>query len=282
MNKGKWLAVPALTWLILFFAAPLLMIALYSFFQRGLYGELVYEWTIHNYTRLFDSLYGKIMLDTLVVSFLTTFLTLMIAYPLAYYIAGLKPHKQKIWLLLMMLPFWINFLIRSYAWVVILRSQGIVNMVLMHFGWIEEPLQLLYNNGAVMLGMVYTLLPFMVLPIYVTLEKLERNKLEAAYDLGATPWKAFLHVTLPLTKSGIINGCVIVFVSSIGMFIVPDVMGGAKTMLLGNLIQNQFLSARDWPFGSAASMVLMVLSLVLLYWQYRAGKVKNGQEVLKL
>jgi len=276
--SGKWLAYPSLAWLILFFLAPLLIILFYSFLQRGTYGELVYEFSVHNYIRFFEPIYLRVLLDTFTIAVLTTFLTLMIAYPLAYYIAKLPKERQPVWLILIMIPFWINFLIRSYAWIVILRTQGVVNTSLLKLGWIEVPLQLLYNNGAVLLGMVYTLLPFMVLPIYVAIERLDDRKLEAAYDLGATPLKAFIHITLPLTKSGIINGSILVFVSSFGMFVVPDIMGGAKTVLLGNLIQNQFLTARDWPFGSAASIMLMLLSFILILLYHRALKVHEQLE----
>jgi len=266
----KWLVAPTFLWLLLFFAAPLVFIVFYSFFKRGLYGEIVYELTLSNYARIGESIYLKIVLDTLAISVMTTIITLVITYPLTYYISRLPKKQQRIWLLLVMVPFWINFLIRSFAWIIILRSKGIVNTILLELGWIEKPLSLLYNDGAVLFGMVYALLPFMVLPLYVAFEKLDRRRVEAAYDLGATPWKAFLYVTLPLTKHGIINGSMLVFVSSIGMFVVPDILGGAKSMLLGNLIQNQFLSARDWPFGSALSVVLLVFAFLLIVLYQKA------------
>ena len=183
-----------------------------------------------------------------------------------------------------MVPFWINFLIRSYAWVIILRSQGVLNTILMKLGLITIPLQFLYNDTAVLIGMVYSLLPFMVLPIYVSIEQLDRRLLEAASDLGASPFTAFRKITLPLTMPGVAAGTILVFISSLGMFIVPDVMGGAKSALIGNVIQNQFLSARDWPFGSALSIVLAVMSLVLIILYYKAidqqkGGSKNAQNL---
>jgi len=281
LNKKpvKLLALPALLWLGVLFVLPMLLIAVLSFFKRGTYGQVVYELTLNNYIRILDPLYGQIFWDTLVVAVLTTAFSVLFGYPLAYYISSLERSKQQVWLLLVMIPFWINFLVRSYAWVIILRSQGVVNTILQSLGVVSEPLPLLYNSGSVLLGMVYTLIPFMVLPIYVSLEQMDRRKLEAAYDLGATPWKAFWHVTLPMTKSGVVTGSILVFVSSIGMFVVPDVMGGAKSALIGNVIQNQFLSARDWPFGSALSIVLMLLSmlLILLYFKAaRAGETKEG------
>ena len=175
-----------------------------------------------------------------------------------------------------MIPFWINFLIRSYAWVIILRSQGVLNTILMKLEIISQPIQFLYNEGAVMLGMVYALLPFMILPVYVSIEQLDRRLLEAAADLGASPVTAFRKITLPLTMPGIAAGTVLVFISSLGMFVVPDVMGGAKAALVGNVIQNQFLSARDWPFGSALSIVLALLSLILIFLYYRAIQAQKG------
>jgi spermidine/putrescine transport system permease protein len=278
LKRTKWLAVPALIWLGAFFLIPMLLIVLLSFFRRGTYGQIMYEFTLGNYSRVFDPLYVQIFLEMLAFAVITTFFTLLIGYPLAYHISRLQRSAQQIWLLMVMIPFWINFLVRSYAWVIILRSQGVLNTLMIKLGLIDQPLTLLYNSGAVLLGMVYTLLPFMVLPIYVSLEQLDRRKLEAAYDLGATPWKAFCHVTLPLTKSGVVTGSILVFVSSFGMFVVPDVMGGAKSALIGNVIQNQFLSARDWPFGSALSIVLMLLSMVLIFLYYRATRLAGEKE----
>ena len=278
--KIRLLALPTLGWMGALFVLPMFLMLVLSFLDRGTYGQVVYEFTLDNYARIADPLYALIFWDTLIVSVLTTVLCILCGYPLAYYISRLDRTRQKIWLLLVMIPFWINFLVRSYAWVIILRSQGVVNTFLLSLGIIEEPLPLLYNSGSVLLGMVYTLLPFMVLPIYVSLEQLDERRLEAAYDLGATPGKAFWYVTLPMTKSGVVTGSILVFVSSIGMFVVPDVMGGAKSALIGNIIQNQFLSARDWPFGSALSIILMVLSLllILLYFRaVRAGEVKEGR-----
>lgn len=276
--KGKLLSLPSLLWLGLFFALPLLAMLVISFYQRGVYGQLVPAFTLDNYIRFFEPLYLRILWDTLGIAIVTTLGTLLLAYPLAFYITRLPRAQQTIWLILIMIPFWINFLIRSYAWVIILRSQGVVNTTLLHFGVIDVPLSLLYNWGAVMLGMVYTLLPFMVLPLYVSLEKLDARKLEAAYDLGAKPWQAFWHVTLPLTKSGIVIGSILVFVSSLGMFVVPDIMGGAKSILLGNVIQNQFLSARDWPFGAAISIIMMVLSAALIALYYKAMQWEERME----
>ncbi|QGG48408.1 ABC transporter permease [Heliorestis convoluta] len=278
MSRGRWLAYPALAWLFLFFLSPLLIVVFLSFMQRGTYGQVIYQFTTENYLRFFEPLYLQIFGDTLVMAFFTTVVCFLLGYPIAYQISKLTRSWQNLFLLLVMVPFWINFLIRSYAWVIILRSQGMVNTFLLDLGLIEQPLNLLYNFGAVSLGMVYAHLPFMILPIYVSLEQLDRRLLEAAYDLGATPIKTFFYVTLPQTLPGIIAGSILVFVSSLGMFVIPDIMGGAKSALIGNLIQNQFLSARDWPFGSALSMMLAFFSLILIYLYYRALQAQQGKE----
>lgn len=276
MKNGKLLVAPALLWLSIFFVIPLLIVVAVSFAGRTPYGKVIFSFTIDNYLRFLEPLYLKIFADTLVVAIVTTLATILMGYPLAYTIAQLPKKWQQPGLILVMIPFWINFLIRSYAWVIILRSQGVVNTLLLNLGLIDQPLQMLYNDMAVMLGMVYALLPFMVLPIYVSIEQLDTRLLEAASDLGAKPLTAFRKVTLPLTMPGIAAGTILVFISSLGMFVVPDVMGGAKSALIGNLIQNQFLSARDWPFGSALSIVLAVLSLVLIILYYKALQAQEG------
>lgn len=276
MKNGKLLVAPAMLWLSIFFVIPLLIVVAVSFAGRTAYGQIIFSFTFSNYARFMEPLYLRIFIDTIITAFITTFATFAMGYPLAYTIAKLPKKWQQPGLILVMIPFWINFLIRSYAWVIILRSQGVVNTILMNLGIISTPLNMLYNDTAVMLGMIYALLPFMVLPIYVSIEQLDERLLEAASDLGATPWTAFRKVTLPLTMPGIAAGSILVFISSLGMFVVPDVMGGAKSALIGNLIQNQFLAARDWPFGSALSIVLAVLSLVLIILYYKVLQTSEG------
>ena len=261
MKNGKLLVAPALLWLSIFFVIPLLIVVAVSFAGRTPYGQVIFSFTIDNYLRFLEPLYLKIFADTLVVAIVTTLATILMGYPLAYTIAQLPKKWQQPGLILVMIPFWINFLIRSYAWVIILRSQGVVNTLLLNLGLIDQPLQMLYND---------------MLPIYVSIEQLDTRLLEAASDLGAKPLTAFRKVTLPLTMPGIAAGTILVFISSLGMFVVPDVMGGAKSALIGNLIQNQFLSARDWPFGSALSIVLAVLSLVLIILYYKALQAQEG------
>ncbi len=256
MKRGKLLVLPAMGWL-------------------GL--QVVFQWNLANYLRFLEPLYLKIFVFTLGTAFVTTLWTFAMGYPVAYTIAMILPKKwQQAGIILVMIPFWINFLIRSYSWVIILRAQGLVNTFLLHFGFIEKPLGLLYNNTAVLLGMVYGLLPFMVLPIYVSLEQMDKRLLEAASDLGASPFTAFRKITLPLTLPGVAAGSILVFISSLGMFVVPDIMGGAKSSLMGNVIQNQFLAARDWPFGSALSIILALLSLVMIILYYKALEAQKG------
>jgi spermidine/putrescine transport system permease protein len=277
VKKGKLLALPATAWLLIFFLVPILFVVGYSFFERGTYGDVVMNFNLDNYANVFDPLYMGVLVDTLVVGFITTVLALLIAYPYAYTVTMVSPRWQKLLLLLVTIPFWINFLIRSYAWIIILRTQGLVNTFLLDIGLIQEPLNLLYNTPSVILGMVYTLLPFMVLPIYVSMEQLDHRKLEAAYDLGATPIKTFWHVTLPMTMSGVVTGCILVFVSSLGMFVVSDVMGGSKATLIGNVIQNQFLAARNWPFGSALSVILILFTVLLIFIYYKVTMKKAAE-----
>lgn len=267
--------MPALIWTVLFTVLPLLVIVVISFMGRDPYGNIIPSFQWDHYALFFEPLYLRIFADTLLLALLTTVICLALSYPIAYYVAQLSSRKQKIWLILLMVPFWINFLIRAYAWVLIMRNQGVANSLLLELGWISEPLSLLYTRGAVLLGMVYTHLPFMVLPIYVALERLDRKLLEAAHDLGAAPRKAFWHITLPLTKSGIATGSVIVFISTMGLYVVTDIMGGAKSVMLSNVIQNQFLSARNWPFGSALSVMFVLSSLILVFLFNRAMRVSG-------
>jgi len=278
LKRGGILAFFPLAWMIVFFVVPSVLVVLLSFRKRGTLGEILPGYTLEHYRRLADPLYMGILLDSIIVAVVVTLLCLAMGYPLAYHISRQSRRRQRVWLFLVILPFMINFLIRSYAWVILLRAQGVVNTALMKLGLISQPLPLLYNDGAVLLGMVYGLLPFMVLPVYISLERLDRRKLEAAYDLGATPLRAFWHVTLPLTMPGVLTGATLVFVSSSGMFVVPEVMGGAQSALIGNVIQNQFLSARNWPFGSAMSVILTLASLAMIALMYRAFRTAGGKE----
>jgi spermidine/putrescine transport system permease protein len=270
--QGMFLISPANLYLFVFMILPLALVVGLSFLSRGTYGQVAYKFNATNYLRLFDPIYGKIMLYSLGVGFGTTILSILIGYPLAYYIARSPARQRSLLLFLILVPFWTNFIIRTYAWIMILRAGGFLDGLLQWLHITTQPLGLLYTPTAVMIGMVYEFLPFMVLPLYTSLEKIENALLEAAADLGAPPWRAFLRVTLPLSVPGMIAGTILVFIPAMGMFVIPDLMGGAKTELIGNVIRNQFLTARDWPFGAAASMILMLMTLILtMYYTRRAG-----------
>lgn len=255
---------PVYTWMAIFLTVPMLLIIVVSFMTRGVYGDIVYKLNVSNYIDMFDPLYLKVFARSILIAILTTLSCLIIGYPFAYYIAKSDNKYRSVLLLLIIIPFWTNSLVRTYAWKLILEKEGIINSLLINIGVIDEPLKLLYNYGAIFLGMTYTLLPFMVLPLYSTIEKLDIGLLEAADDLGANPVKSFIHVTLPLTIPGIVAGSLLVFIPSLGYFFIPDLMGGGKQMIIGNLIKNQFLTARNWPFGAALSILLIVITLLFV------------------
>lgn len=276
--QGLFLISPANIYLFILVVLPLILVTGLSFLSRGTYGQVEFRLNLTNYTRLFDALYGKVMIFSLGIGLGTTVICLLIGYPLAYFLAHSPVRQRSLMLFLILLPFWTNFIIRIFAWMIILRSGGLLDSLLQWLHLTQEPLNLLYTPTAVLIGMVYEFLPFMVLPLYTSLEKIENSLLEAAADLGAPNWKAFLRVTLPLSVPGMIAGTILTFIPAMGMFVVPDILGGAKTILIGNVIRNQFLTARDWPFGAAASMVLMVMTMVLtLYYTRKAG---FGEELL--
>ncbi len=273
---GLWgLLFPAGFWLLVFFLLPLGIILMYSFIERGVYGGVEWVFTWENYTRAFDPLYVNTLWRSLGIALFTTVFCLVCGYPLAYFIAFAPAKWKNLLLVLLIIPFWTNFLIRTYAWIVILQDQGLLNSMLLRFGIIREPLDILYNLKAVMLGLVYGYLPFMVLPIYASLEKLQISHLEASMDLGANRLKTFMNITIPLTAPGIAAGIVLVFVPTIGEFVIPDILGGAKSILIGNIITNQFLTARDWPFGAAITFILVIFVLIGLGIFFRFSK--NGE-----
>lgn len=280
------------TWLVLgvFFLLPLIIMLFISFGQRATYGGLkpiedlgqyiLSGQFLANYRQTFDPLYLQIYWRSLWMAVLTTALCLLISYPVAYFIAVVAPARHKNLLLaLVVIPFWTSFLIRTYAWMLLLRTEGLVNTVLLHAGLIDAPLSLLYNEMAVMVGLVYGELPFMILPLYASLEKLDLTLLEASGDLGAHHSSTFWRVTVPLTMPGIVAGIVLVFIPSIGQFVVSDLLGGAKSMLAGNLIQNQFAVARNKPFGSAVAFELTAVVLLLLM-AYAWYTKRKGQEAM--
>jgi len=263
MSLRRWFLLPARIWMALFFAAPLVIVCAYSFLTRGDYGGVEYPWTTENFTRLADPVYLRILWRSVWIASLATMLCAVLGFPLALFIARSGRYRN-LWLQLVLLPFWTSFLIRTYAWLFILRDTGLINTVLQALRFTRTPLQLLYNDGAVLMGLVYNFLPFFVLPMYATLERLDPVLIEAAADLGARPFATLLRVTIPVSMPGIFAGAMLVFIPCLGAYLTPDLLGGGKSVMIGNLVQNQFTTARDWPFGSAASLVLMAASAGLL------------------
>ena len=258
-----WFLAPTWTVMLTLFAAPLAIILAYSLLTRGTWGGISRPWSIESYRRLADPIYLGILWRSFWIAGAATVLCLALGFPLALFISR-SGSRKNLYLSLVILPFWTSFLVRTYAWMFLLRDTGLINTVLQKLGLIHDPLPLLYNDGAVILGLVYGYLPFMVLPLYATLERLDRNLLEAAADLGARPWVALTRVVIPLSAPGIRAGAILVFIPCLGAYLTPDLLGGGKTVMIGNLIQNQFTTARDWPFGSAVSLTLMAIVLVLL------------------
>ena len=258
---------PALAWWVVFLVVPVLLILVYSFFQRGTYGGVVPTFTLDNFARALDPLYLKVLLFSARVALEATVVALLLGYPAAYLIATLPPRWRTPILVLTVLPFWTSLLIRTYAWIVLLNREGLINKALQGVGLTQGPLPLLNNEFAIVLGLVYGYLPLMILPIYASIERLNPELREASADLGGGPFRTFLRITLPLTLPGIAAGCIFVFVPSLGNFIVPDLLGGGLSSMVGNLIQSQFLKARDWPFGATLSLVLIALMGALLFLQ---------------
>jgi spermidine/putrescine transport system permease protein len=262
---------PAAALMLVTLVAPSIIIVAYSVLTRAAYGGVERPWTFDNYARLIDPLYGAIFLRSLWIAAVATLLCLALGFPLALFIARSGARKN-LYLTLVILPFWTSFLIRLYAWMFLLRDTGLINTVLQSIGMIHQPLAMLYNDGAVILGLVYGFLPFAVLPLYATIERLDPSLLEAAADLGAKPWTALWRVTIPLCAPGIRAAAILVFVPCLGTYIVSDLLGGSKTILIGNLVQNQFTASRDWPFGAAASVALMMVAIGLLLIARRRGE----------
>ena len=258
---------PGLVWLVVLLVVPCAVVFAFSFFERGVYGGIDYVFTLENYGRAVDPLYLSIFLTSARIAALATAVALVVGYPAAYLIATARKSWQVPLLILAMLPFWSNYLIRTYAWMVLLNNEGLINRALAWLGLIDAPLPLLYNEFAVVVGLVYGYLPFMILALYSSISRLNPEIREASADLGAPGWKTFLRVTLPLTLPGVAAGSIFVFVLSIGNFITPDLLGGGRLKMVGNLIYDQFLKARDWPFGSALAFILIGLMLLLLFAQ---------------
>ncbi|GIU96083.1 MAG: spermidine/putrescine ABC transporter permease [Gaiellaceae bacterium] len=284
MRRGRVgsaaLVSPALLWWAGLLVLPVGLVLAYSFFERGVYGGVVYDWTLDNYRRAWDPLYLGVLGFSVRVALESTVVSLLIGFPVALFIATRPARWRTVLLVLVILPFWTSLLIRTYAWIVILNDEGIANRALRELGLVEGSVRLLYNEFAIVVGMVSTYLPLMILPIYAALERLGPELVEAAADLGANAWKRLWTVLVPLTLPGIAAGCIFVFVPSLGNFIIPDLLGGGRRQMVGTLVQSQFLEARDWPFGAtlAVSLIAMLLALVLM--QAWLGKRSSREEAV--
>ena len=265
---------PVTIFLIVFFLVPLGIMMVTSVLAPGLYGGVEWSFYPHNFGRIlgfadpafedFDPVYIAIFLRSLKIAAVTVIATLLVCYPAAFFVSRLPDRWKNFCLFLITLPFFSSLIVRLFVWVMILRPTGLINETLMSAGVIARPLEMIYTDGAIVLGMVYIFIPFMFMPVYASIEKLDWRLVQASLDLGAGPVRTFFRIVLPLTTPGILGGCVIVFIPALGNFVVPEVLGGAKVMMLGNLIEAQFLSARNWPFGSALAMMVMAVMLALL------------------
>lgn len=262
--------------LVFLVAVPLILVAAISFLQNGQYNNGIYEFTLENYMKLVSPDYMKIYAQSLIIAFITTVICIILGYPFAYIIARMKSKKKAVLYMLVIIPFWTNSLIRIYGWRSFLGNSGWLNMALMKLNIISEPLELLYNTGSTVLGMVYCLIPFMILPLYTAIEKLDTSLLEASSDLGAKPWRTFFEVIVPLTASGIFSGSIMVFIPCLGYFFVSNILGGGNTDVIGNLIERQFKSGNNWPLGAALSIILILLTLLIVkLYQKLGGDMEN-------
>lgn len=272
---GWLLLAPMVVWLLLFVVAPMAILLVYSFCTRDDLGRVVFSFTWSNYARVFEPIYLQVLGRSVLYAGITTAICLALGFPVGWFIARQRAVVRNRLLLLVMIPFWTSFLIRTYAWISILKSEGLLNATLLAARVIPEPLEMLYTPAAVMVGLVYAYLPFMILPVYGSAEKLDNALVDAAHDLGAGPVRAFSEVIIPLTWPGITAGTLLVFVPAIGMFAITDLMGGAKVAMIGNVIQSQFTKARNWPFGAALGIVftlLFVLTYLGLQWRARRAR----------
>ncbi len=313
MNQSKastwrllFLISPSLFWLVVFFAIPLLLVLAMSFGQRGIYGGVEWKFTLDNFFRFLnpsDPLYLRIFYRTVYIAIITTVVSFLIGYPMAFWIAVQPPKRRNALILLLMVPFWTNFLVRTYAWILILREQGVINnlwtetihQLALHIGatlpWLPleglvrvtaTPLPLFGTDLAIIIGLVYGWLPDMVLPCYAAIERFDFSLVEAAEDLYANRVQAFIRVIFPLTLPGVVAGSILVFIPSLGAYVTPDLLGGAKSVMIGNVIYAQFMNARDYPFGAAISFVLMTLMLIgtLIYFRSTVAKQKGERRAI--
>ena len=292
MRRQKRLLIgllsPVTLYLGIFFFGPLAIIAVFSLLEPGLYGGVEWNFYHWNYGRMFgwadgviewyEPIYLKILFRSMLMAAFTVIACLVVVYPVTFWVSRLPERTRLFFMFLITLPFFTSLIIRLYAWLVILKPSGVINDLLLGLGLIDAPLDMLFTRFAVLLGMVYVMIPFMFLPVYASVERLDRSMIEASGDLGARGWQTFLKVILPQTMPGIAGGSVLVFIPSVGNFIIPDVLGGAKGLMIGNLVEQQFLDARNWPFGAALSMVIMAVVLTVMLF-YVKKIVRAGEQV---
>ena len=272
-NAFKNVAVGStLMWITLFVIVPYLFVIVVSFLKRDPVTIIAWQFTLENYREILSPVFLKVCRNSFLLALGTTLMTLLAAYPFAFALTRIPPRPRRVLILLMIIPFWTSSLIRTYALIILFKANGIINSILLGLGLIEAPLDILYTRTAVFCGLVYTLLPFMILPLYASLQKLDRSLIEAARDLGATSSRIFFDIMLPITLPGIMAGCTMVFLPSLGLFYIPDLLGGARSMLIGNFIKNQFLTTGNWPLGSAASMLLTLTMFLFLYAYYLSSR----------
>ena len=273
------MAGPVSLWMILFVALPMLFIIYISFMSRGVFGDVVYEFSTDSYKTLLDSVYFKVIVKSIRAAFITTVLCLLAGYPFAYYIAKQPKEKASKLIMLIMIPFWTNSLMRLNSWLLLFQTSGPVNSILQSTGIVDAPVGFVYTDGLVMLGMITNMLPFAVLPMYSSIEKLSKSLLESSADLGASRRETFFNITLPLTFPGIFSSIILVFIPSLGIYTVTDMLGGGKVLYIGNIIKNQFGAIRNWPLGAALSVLLIVITGLLIFIYTRFAKIEDMEVV---
>jgi spermidine/putrescine ABC transporter, permease protein PotB len=281
MKKNNWYLclIPLYLFTLLFILGPLVYMFVLSFATRNRDFGIVWGFSLENFIKMFDPIYVNSYIQSFKVAFSTTILVALIGYPFGYIMAKMSKRGQRILMLLIMIPFWTSSLIRIYGWIIILQAKGIVNTILLGLGIISEPLKILYSYPAVLIGMVYALLPFMILSVYSSVEKMDWSLVEAAKDLGASPFHAFMTITLKLTLPGLLSGVILTFIPSMGLFFISDILGGNKIVLVGSLIQDQLTRSGNWPFAAALSLVLMIFTSLMIYIYRSVTHVKDLEGV---
>jgi spermidine/putrescine transport system permease protein len=266
----RWTVGPGVVALVLLFVAPLLIVGAYSLGRPDPAGGVSAGLTLSNYARVLDPLYLSVLLRSVLLAAATTVISLVLAFPAAWAIRGMDGRKRALLLALIILPSWMNLLVKNYAWIVLLRREGVINSALLGLGIVQEPLPLLFTTSAILVGLVHTYLPFMLLPLYAALDRMDWSLVEAARDLSAGPLQTFIRVVVPETRGGIAVGCTLVFVPALGAFVTPDLLGGPRSLMVGTLVESQVLQVRDWPFASAMAVTLMVVVVAALMLSRRA------------